>query len=107
MRRPILPDVFSGTDPGVDSPAVHRIQPVPETLIVCHAGTFTAIARGWRDGDVARCRLCPRSVCQATNNTCLVVTPQHVPNEDAALYSFQASRETPRKPRLWQRGGSR
>jgi hypothetical protein len=66
-----------------------RFQPMPIGLQIAPAGTTkhpkTAIARSWREGDPARCRLCPTCFANPTN-FCVVVTPGIVAPKDAALF---------------------
>lgn len=112
----VLPTLFSGQRPGVDSPAVVSIQPYPALTLTNHLGGATAVTRIWEDGDEARCRLCPREKCKVYDGVCMVGVMNHVPTEDAPLLDTHgrdwidydkpaAPKPAPEGPRLWEGGG--
>lgn len=62
-------------------------QPIPiETWAVRRCGV-TAIMRRWREGDVARCKLC--SDCCAEGDTCLIATSRYVGKGEASLFECE------------------
>jgi hypothetical protein len=68
-------------------------QPEPVECVVDTYGGVTAIARLWRVGDAARCRLCP--VCGARANMCLVQTNREVREEDMWLFAMRGPPSRP------------
>jgi hypothetical protein len=78
-------------------------QPMPVDCAVAYSErdgqTETSIARLWKPGATARCRLCPLGHCTAgAGNMCLVVVKARVPERDAWL--FKARRMDPALPPL-------
>jgi hypothetical protein len=82
---------------GAEGPATVLMQPMPIDMSVAHkscgAVEMTAIMRTWRDGDAARCQLCPRAACTVNdNNACIVLIPRHIPYRSAALATLLPGR---------------
>jgi hypothetical protein len=94
----ILPAMFTEAEPGLDSPDVIRMQPLPVATRSCRFRTpggqvVTAIVRQWKPGDSGpqgRCRLCPE--CSAYDDCCLMTIGRHVTAEDAPLVSVNGLR---------------
>lgn len=66
------------------------LQPMPIRTLVARmdvAGTtVTGVTRLWKEGDCARCRLCPE--CAAADNVCLVMLNRVVTKGEAALFDL-------------------
>jgi hypothetical protein len=83
------------------------LQPRPiQTLVVCMdvgGGTVTGIARVWKKGDPARCRLCPE--CAAADDVCMLMVNKPVAEADAPLFSLEDfhSDDNPRRLDLFGR----
>lgn len=81
--------------PNFDRPQVLELvrpQPVPiRTRAVRHqtpSGDWvTTIDRTWRDGDAARCTLCPAGTCCAEGDQCLMTIDGFVGPERTSLFS--------------------
>jgi hypothetical protein len=71
--------------------------PEPISTHVAHVQGMTAISRLWDPEDGPRCRRCPE--CHAAGNTCLVVVPWHVADDDAADFTFPPPSEAQRRAR--------
>lgn len=75
---------------GAAPPITIAMQPTPWLAMVAYldvgAHRVTSISRSWREGDSARCQLCP--TCKASYDQCLVMRVGHVPIESAALFSI-------------------
>jgi hypothetical protein len=88
----MIPLVFGAQDPGVDSPEVARIQPLPQLVIVAEDDAGTAITRAWHARDVERCALCPKGMCSTARlagfAVCLVTLGRHVADSEAALARY-------------------
>jgi len=96
----ILPQLFAGREPGLDSPAVGRIPPLPistRTAPLAVGGRrCTVIARRWRPGDPARCRLCDR--CSVPTDAagapaCVIIVAREVRPAAAPLFATAGLRE--------------
>lgn len=74
-----------------EAPATLAMQPIPLDVHIAHDrrkdGCTTALVRTWREGDTARCRLCPRDRCKAYAGVCLVQVKIDVPDEQARMFS--------------------
>lgn len=83
----LLSKLGATSDPGLDTPDVGRMQPLPTGIIFLSVGGYTVITRTWSPGDAARCRLCPRNECVTTQggNACTVAIPGAVPEAELAL----------------------
>lgn len=86
-RSPLRPD-SSGSSP-LDLIPFAYPQPHPYSVRVVTYRTkktvSTSIVRLWHDGEPERCRLCRE--CTADHGACLIVIPQYISREDAALLS--------------------
>lgn len=77
-------------------PATIRIeesQPVPLSCRVSHTlgaeGPWTHVARLFPPGQAARCRLCPRQLCNVdASGLCMMSYPYYVPPQLAGLHRF-------------------
>jgi hypothetical protein len=84
----------------VSHPRSYSFQPEPTDVLVARAwnsgGCTTTIFRQWDAKDVARCHLCDEDECQARRDgkpRCLLVIPDHVPDDKIALFDLAAWRE--------------
>lgn len=83
--------------PAPDAEPTVYLQPRPTQTRVVYLAvdgrTVTAIMRHWREGDPARCWLCP--TCRAYDDGCLVSVGIRVERPDAELFSIAGLKYQP------------